>query len=470
MPLVDAYGREIKSYPTRPNTDMRAAVRIRDQWSTYPSTNLTPEKLAGILKEADVGDITRQVELAQEMEEKDPELSSALHTRKLAVQGLPWEVEPASPSSEDKKIADHVRKNLEDLKLRKAILTLMDAAWKGFACMEIRWVLNGEQAWISGLEWIPQQRFTFLMRDQAMNNPIPRVPFLLTEEEPTYGIEVPPYQMIYHRYEARSGLAQRGGLFRPCAFPYVFKNFATKDWLIFLEKYGQPTRIGKYTPGTNPADVELLKQAVYSLGVDGAAVMADTTMIELLEAKSGGASSDIYDRFISERVNKAYEKCILGQTATTEGTPGKLGGEEAQSQVRADLLKADAEDLSETITEQVIWGMVGFNWGFDKMLPKFRLVIHEPEDLQMLSQTHKTLWDMGKKFPVSFIEKKYGIPEPEGDEEVLSLEKSEPDPVEPPQPELDLPPEIKKKLLIPIGSRRLAFPSALVKSRTRLSA
>lgn len=469
MALVDAYGREIRSYPTRPSLDMQAAVRIRDTWNTYPSQNLTPEKLAGILKEADTGDITRQAELAAEMEEKDPELSAALHTRKLAVQGLPWTVEPASPSAEDKKIADHVRKNLEDLRLRKAILTLMDAAWKGFACMEIRWEMNGDQAWISALEWVPQQRFTFIVRDQTTNAPLPRVPNLLTDEQPVYGIPLPPFQMIYHRYEARSGLAQRAGLFRPCAFPYVFKNFATKDWLIFMEKYGQPTRIGKYTPGTPTSDIELLKLAVHSLGVDGSAVMADTTTIDLLEAKSGGASADLYERFIGERCNKAYEKCILGQTATTEGTPGKLGGEEAQSQVRSDLLQADAADLSETITEQIIWGMVGFNFGFEKMLPKFRLVIEEPEDLQMLAEQHRILVEIGVPIPLSFAQKKYGIPAPVGDEPILKLSAPEPDPVEPPQPD-DVIPPLKKKVTVPVGSRRLAFLNSPGTSRTRLSA
>lgn len=468
MALVDPYGRELRSYPTRLTTEMQGTVRIRDQWSSYPSVKLTPEKLAGILREADVGDILRQAELAQEMEEKDAELSAALHTRKLAVQGLPWEVEPASPSAKDKEIADHVRKNLQDLKLRKAILTLMDAIWKGFACLEIQWVYNGEQVWATRLEWVPQQRFTFLVQDQTINAPVPRVPNLLTDDAPIYGIEVKPYQIIYHRAEARSGLAQRGGLFRPCAYPYVFKNFATKDWLIFLEKYGQPTRVGKYPAGAQQSDIEILKQAVQNLGVDAAAVIPESMLIELIEAKTAGASSDIYDRFISERVNKAYEKCILGQTATTEGTPGKLGGEEAQSQVRRDLLKADAEDLSETITDQLIWPMVGANYGFEQMLPKFRLIVEEPEDLQMLSQTHKTLVEIGVPIPLSFAQKKYGIPAPKAGEEILRLTNAtEPEPdQDTPAPDLAL----KKKLIVPVGSRRLAYPALPDANRTRLSA
>ena len=472
MALVDPYGRELRSYPTRPDTEARGTVRIRDTWSSYPSNKLTPEKLATILRDADSGDILQQAELCQEMEEKDPELSAALHTRKLAVQGLPWEVEPASPSTEDTLIAEHVKKNLQDLKLRKALLHLMDAVWKGFACSEIQWAMNGDQAWASRLEWVPQQRFTYLPRGATMNMPVPQIPNLLTDAEPVYGVEVPPYQLIYHRYEARSGIASRGGLFRPCAFAYVFKNYAIKDWLIFLEKYGQPTRIGKYSAtasrdGAN-SDVAILKEAVRNLGVDAAAVISDTTMIELIESKSSGASSDLYDRFVSERGNKAYEKCILGQTATTEGTPGRLGGDQAQAQVRSDLLRADAEDLSETITEQLIWPMVGFNFGFEKMLPTFRLIVEEPEDRQMLAQTHKVLVEIGVPIPLSFAQKKYGIPAPVGDEPLLSMSRSA-SPSETGIVPSPLPP-LKKKVMVPVGSRRLALSPPATRTTERPAA
>ncbi len=74
-----------------------AAVAIRDvndKFSSYPSDGLTPVKLARIFKEADAGDPFRQMELFEEMESKDTHLFSQLQTRKLAVTGLDWEVQP----------------------------------------------------------------------------------------------------------------------------------------------------------------------------------------------------------------------------------------------------------------------------------------------------------------------------------------------------------------------------------------
>ncbi len=49
--------------------------------SSYPSQGLTPERLAAIFREADAGDVRRQAELFEEMEEKDAHLGSVLQTR-----------------------------------------------------------------------------------------------------------------------------------------------------------------------------------------------------------------------------------------------------------------------------------------------------------------------------------------------------------------------------------------------------
>lgn len=449
MPLVDAYGREIQRFPTKPDLEMLAIVRVRDQWSSYPSSKLTPEKLASILREADAGDILLQSELAEEMEEKDPDLSSVLHTRKLAVQGLEYEVIPASDAAEDQHIADFVRKNLQDIDLDEPILDLLDAIFKGFAASWINWNLSEGQVWATGLEWIPQKRFTFLHSASNGTAALPHLPNLLTEDEPIQGVEVKSYNLLFHRYKARSGFIQRGGLVRPVSYYYLFKNYAWKDWLIFLEKYGQPTRIGKYSATASANDIAVLKHAVQNLGADAAAIISDTSLIELLEAKSSGASSDLYDKFV-DRINKSYEKAVLGQTATTEGTPGKLGAEDAQSQVRHDLLSADAKALGKMFKSQLIWPMVGFNFGWDKMLPEFRFTVAEAEDLQALSLVHKILVDMGVPIPLSFIQKTYNIPAPQKGEALLVAPQSQ---------SLGIGQKtgngfaLKKKVTVPIGSR-----------------
>lgn len=458
--LLDAHGRPLESLPTKPITDPIAAVRVRDQWSSYPSNGLTPVKLAAILREADAGEVTRQYELAEETEEKDLDLSGVLHTRKLAVQQLPWEIVPASEGAQDKKIVEFVTEVLEDLDLDEPVLHLLDAIYKGIAATEIHWDVQGREVWPVGLERIPQQRFTFNQVSSNFDAPVPKLPNLLTTAQPVNGEEIPPFKVLFHRYAARSGFPQKLGLFRGCAWLYLFKNFDIKDWVVFLEKYGHPLRLGKYMQGADKDAIATLKSAVRDLGSDSAAVISDQTMIELLEAKLSG-SHDGFERF-ARYVNERYQIGILGQSGTTQGTPGKLGNENEQGEVRRDLLKADARALSKTIRAQLIWPIVGFNFGWDIELPQFVFHCEDPEDLVQLASVHKTLVEIGTPIPLSFIQKKYGIPEPVGDEPVLQgsqkagkPEGQTPQASQPPSFQAFQQSQAKKK--VPIGSRLVSF-------------
>ena len=113
--IVDQFGREIAPLK-RPDKEPIYVASIRDRWSTYPSQGLTPQRLALILKEADAGDVMRQSELFEEMEEKDAHLASVLQTRKNAVLGLEWKIEPASDEAQDIKIAEFCDETLSGLK------------------------------------------------------------------------------------------------------------------------------------------------------------------------------------------------------------------------------------------------------------------------------------------------------------------------------------------------------------------
>ena len=99
----------------RPDTNEIAVAQVTDKYSEYPSNGLTPVKLAEIFKEADAGDVLRQMELFEEMEEKDPHLFSQLQTRKNAVTGLDFEIIPFSDDPRDKEIADFIEEQINGI-------------------------------------------------------------------------------------------------------------------------------------------------------------------------------------------------------------------------------------------------------------------------------------------------------------------------------------------------------------------
>lgn len=415
--LYDQFGREI-TVEKRPETREIAVTTIRDRWSGYPSDGLTPPRLAAIYKEADQGDVRRQAELFEEMEEKDSHLFSQLQVRKNAVLGLDYDFAPWSESAEDKKICDFVSDVLlgqEDFE--EALLDLLDALGKGYALSEIMWSVDGGRAVVSRLEWIHAKKAIFYREPQGEKSR--EAPRIATEDEPIEGEQMPPWKLVYHRYKARSGYDTRAGLLRVCAWMYLFKNYSIKDWVSFAEVFGMPLRLGKYDSNASRDDKDSLRRAIHSLGADAAGIISKNTEIQFVETVKNTGSDNVYET-LANFCDAQMSKAILGQTATSEGTPGRLGNEDAQDLVRHDLLKADAEALAKTIRFQVVRPLVGYNFGWDKPLPWFKLMYERPEDLEQLSAMYKNLHAMGQPISQEHVADRFKVPLPAKGETVLA--------------------------------------------------
>jgi len=422
MPIYDQFGREIKSI-AKPETRQVATVRISDRWSMYPSEGLTPVKLAAIFKEADAGDVYRQAELFEEMEEKDTHLSAELLKRKNAVNSLDFDIVPyeegARTSSAPKKgrpaKSDKVAEFCRDVifsmtSFEDALFDLLDAIGKGFAASWIKWEIVGGKAIVSDLEWIHQKRFTFT--DSI-------VPKLITDES-AGGEEIGPFQVIYHRHKARSGYDTRAGLLRVCAWMYLFKNYSIKDWVAFAEVFGMPLRIGKYDQGASQDDKDALITAIQSLGSDAAGVISKNTDIEFVEAVKGATKENIY-KALGDFCNKEMSKAIIGATLTTEvGEKGSYAASKTHNEVRLDLVKSDCWSLANTLRMQLLRPLVGFNFGWDTPVPWFRFDLQEPEDLKTLSEVYKNVIGFGQPVAAEHVSERFNIPLPEKGQSVLA--------------------------------------------------
>ncbi len=388
-----------------------AAVSIRDRYSTYPTSGLTPGKLARIFKEADYGDISRQSELFEEMEEKDPHLFSVLQTRKNSVLGLDWEIIPFSDDREDIRIVDFIRKALEFEGLEENILDLLDAISKGFAVNEIMWEIKNNQVWIKELKWRHQKKFSY---DEQNNLKVH------TEENPGLGEELLPNKFVVHKYKARSGHPSRAGILRVVAWMYLFKNYSIKDWVSFAEIYGMPLRLGKYDKGATPEDKASLIDAISSLGSDAGGIISKNMEIEFISAIRG--SSDVYKTLVNF-CNAEMSKAVLGQTLTTEvGDKGSYAASKTHNEVRQDLKEADCKALAETIRKDIIRPLVLFNFGpsAEERLPWIKYHFEESEDLKAAAETYSVLiGDIGLPVAEEHLYEKFGVPKPKQKERLV---------------------------------------------------
>lgn len=397
-----------RSTTRKPNLMEIAVAQVQDKYSGYPSNGLTPQRLAQIFREADAGDVLRQMELFEEMEEKDPHLFSQLQTRKNAVTGLDFEIVSFSDDERDKEIAEFVRQEIAGLEdVEDVIMDLLDAIGKGIAFSEIIWDYVDGRVTIADIKWRHQKKF-FWDQDDALK--------VRTVEAPQ-GTLLPENKFVIHRYKARSGHASRAGVLRVIAWMYLFKNYDLKDWVSFCEIFGMPLRLGKYNPSASEEDKQALMRALVQIGSDAAGIIPDGTEIDFKESNKA-TSINVYEslaRYCDEQISKA----VLGQTLTSDSGGGSFAQSKTHNDVRHDLTVADCKALGATLRRDLIRPLVYFNFGESHRIPHLRFDCEEADDLTAAADIYaKLIGEIGLKIPTSHLYKKFSIPKPEDDEEV----------------------------------------------------
>jgi len=414
--LYDHLNRPIKTQHLTKELAAPSLTGIRTVWDGTVAAGMTPFKLATLLQGAASGDSNEYLTLAEEMEERDLHYRCELSKRKLAVASLPVTVEAATDAPKDVQLADEVRALVKKAGFRGLLKDQLDAIGKGFSVCEIIWSRGSK--WMPTLyEWRDPRFFTF---DQASRRQIR----LLDESNLMEGIELAPFKFISHLPHLKTGIPIRGGLARVVAWAWMCKNYTVKDWLAFAEVFGMPLRVGKYQPGADKIDIAILKAAVANLGSDAAAVIPESMKIEFIESAKSTGGHELFNK-LADWLDAQVSRGILGQTATTQGTPGKLGGDDAQAEVREDIRDDDATQLSETINRDLVRPFIDLNWGPQENYPELIIKAIEPEDTQILITALEKLVPLGLKVEQSVVRDKLGLPDPEDGADCLNAPAKE---------------------------------------------
>lgn len=411
--LLDQYGNPIQLDALTEEIAAPSLTGVRQPWG-YGSMadGLTPTRLADILASANEGNHHDYLTLAEEMEEREPHYGSVLGTRKRGVSGLNVEVEAASDDAQNIKFAEEIRQLVRAPEFGELIDDLLDALGKGYAVDEIIWDRSERQWQPSRYEFRDPRFFTFDREDG-------RTLLLVDSEAPAAGLPLEPYKFIVHYPRLKTGLAVRGGLARLVAVSYMCKSYTLSDWMAFAEVYGQPIRVGKYGSSATEKDKQILKTAVANIGSDAAAILPESMQLEFIEAVRGSSGGDVMFAKLAEWLDKQTSKAVVGQTASAEGTPGKLGNEDAQSDVRNDLKIADAKALQNTINRHLIRPYIDLNHGPQSQYPRVEIPVPEPEDLDLLANALEKLVPLGINAPAKWARDKFAIPDPKDDDELL---------------------------------------------------
>ncbi len=342
---------------------------------------------------------------------RDSEVQSALQTRKLAVVGKEWEIVPASDDAEDIKIADFVKDVLLHCNYDAARQSLLSGVVLGFKPAEVMWEYSGGDIWIKEITGKASRRFVFDLQGRLR---------LLTLQNMIEGIEVPDRKFVVFRNTSDSGSYYGDGLGRSLYWPVWFRKNGIKFWAIFCDKFGSPTGVGKYPPGTPKEKQTDLLDAINAIQRESGIVIPENMVIELLEATRAG-SINTYETFCAYN-DKAINKVLLGHSAATESTPGKLGNEQQSVDIRQDYIKADADALCECQNNSLIRWIVDYNFPGVTEYPKVWIRTEPEEDLKPLAERDVILVrDVGLEVGEKYFYETYGIPKPEKGEKLVRI-------------------------------------------------
>lgn len=414
-PLVDLNGRPLKRETLAVEIARPAIGSVRSIASGHPAQGLDPSRLANLLLAAENGNAIAYYELAEEMEEKDLHYLSVLGTRKRAVAQLPIEVEPADESEQAKADAKLVEDWLDRDMLEAEFFDILDAVGKGTSTVEIVWKQTKDSWLPSALKWRDPRWFEFDQYDGETLRLRGGIDGAAGMPE-----DLPAAKFITHMHPAKSGLAIRSGLARIAAWGYMFKNFAIKDWVTFLESFGHPLRIGKYGPNESEANKRILEAALYSLGSDAAAAFPDTMSVEFVDRKAGTAPNDLW-RSHAEYFDLQISKAVLGQTNTTDAQAGGLGSGQANvhNDVRGDIERADAKILAATLNRDLVVPIVMLNHGLREKYPRLKIGRPDEVDVAAMITSAKDLVAMGVRIDGEELRERAGLPAEKDPKNVL---------------------------------------------------
>jgi phage gp29-like protein len=409
--ILDIHGNPIRVDVLRePQTQSSQIMSLRREMSEHPSQRLTPTRLVSILNEAENGDIRRQSDLFDDIEERDGQIFADMQKRKTVLLTLDYRIEPP-PNAEpfEKEDAEYLTEAINNLPgWNLFLLDCLNGIGHGFANIEIEWKQIGTEHVIKKLHYRPQSWFTV---DKTDKNTL----LLRTDDNKPQPLR--PFGWVLHRHQSRSGYIARIGLFRTLSWLYLFRNFGVQTLLEVLEIYGIPIRIGKYGPGATKSERRELLRAVTELGRSAGGIIPEEMKIDIINAVSG--SSDPHMALVNW-ASKCISMCILGGTLTSQAdgktSTNALG--EVHNEVRLDLMKSDAMQLAETITRDILWPLLTLNRPnrYDpRRLPKLVFDIPDKIDIDLIQR----LVEMD--YPVSreWVMKKTNIPQAQSDEPML---------------------------------------------------
>lgn len=357
------------------------------------------------------------IERYQEMV-KDPFVKTALMNKKFAVLSFPWSIKPASDDPRDIEIAQFVEWTFKDMAgiPENNLLAILDALDVGYSITEKNFKIIETGRWKGkvGLKSLKgKDPKTIELRTDDFNNIIG-----MRTKDIGRAVELDPSKFINFSYMQRySGIYGTSDL-RAAHRAFIIKVTAWRARSIYMQRYGNPTMIGRYEPNATQADQDKLLDVMKTINEETSITIPKDMLIEALQVATSG--DDQYKNLIAD-LNQEILIGIIGSFLMI--MEGKETGARAIGEVHQDtaftIIKFLSLILANVINEEVIKQIVDFNFANVVQYPEYTIVAEVQANLVEESDILETLVQSGLQVSSKFVYERFNIPEPQEGDELL---------------------------------------------------
>ncbi len=329
---------------------------------------------------------------------RDDQVKSTFQQRRLAVISKPWIVEAGSEDTVSQACADALSKNLKAINFDDITDKMLYAIFYGYGVGEVIW---GEQDNLISIS-------TVKVRDRA------RFAFNVDGELYLLKPDFQHYKMPERKFWTLSTGADHSdnpyglGLAHYLYWLTFFKRNDIKFWLVFLEKFGQPTAKGTLPAGKedDQSTRNKLLEALRAIATETAVLIPEGAEIELIEAARSGAAD--YEA-MKDAMDAAIAKVVLSQTMTTDN-----GSSRSQSETHADVrdmvVASDADLLCESFNRSIVQWWFEYNQAAfpGASCPRVFRKTSKDEDLNLRAERDTKVASLGYEPTEEYIRETYG--------------------------------------------------------------
>jgi len=429
------------------------------RWILPPVAAITPQYLEMVMRGALAGNHVQQWELFSLMFDTWPtlancydELVTGVLTKKLVFEPYRDEDEKPTPQAIERcKLVSNALRGMDPDPARDqsglsgTIADLLSAWVAGTSVQEVLWhslddgtmapkstfwvhpvAFGWSQDGILGLRSVspyqPSGYASTTIGNKPAAQPFPSS-YLQATPQPAVLETFPPDKFLIAIHKTKAGTALAGPMLRPLCWWWLASQYAS-DWLLNLAQlFGIPFRYCNYDPNAPDDTISAIFAALQGMGTAGWAAFPIGTTLEFKETGGGRGRQAEYSPqgTLLDRADRYARELILGQTMTGSTMTSGKGGQAfgiVEKDVKQERIDSAGKFACDIINKQLIPSILKLNYGDADEPPSIRL-LEENEGQFVDAQRDQILKAIGLPIGVDFIRKKYGIPEPAEDEEIL---------------------------------------------------